>query len=113
VLFPLIATANDTQPANPAQCGPGEGDRLQRLPAPPPRRATPGRALVHQVPDHPAHGEEQPAQPRETPALATPLRTPGGERAHRQPDHRYAKRQYARSIHPLNTTEPTPGNAAP
>jgi hypothetical protein len=42
----------------------GDGDRLQSLPALPPRRASSCRALVDHVPDHPAQGEEQPAQPR-------------------------------------------------
>jgi hypothetical protein len=83
----------------------GDGDRLQSFPAPPLRRATSCRALVDHVPDHPAQGEEQPAQPRK--ALATAPRTPGGERAHRQPDRRQAKRPNARSTHP--STLPSPG----
>jgi hypothetical protein len=49
----------------------------------------------------PAQGEEQPAQPRETPALAPPPRTQGGERAHRQPDRRrQLKRRDACGNHP-------------
>ena len=89
----------------------GDGDRLQSLPALPPRRASSCRALVDHVPDHPAQGEEQPAQPRKAPALATAPRTPGDERAHRQPDRRrQAKRPNALSTHPLNITEP--GRAA-
>ncbi len=86
----------------------GDGDRLQSLPALPPRRATSCRALADHVPDHPAQGEEQPAQPRKAPALAAAPRTPGGERAHRQPDRRrQAKRPNARSTHP--STLPSPG----
>ena len=78
-----------------------DGDRLQLRPALPPRRATSCRALVEHVPDHPAHREEQPAQPRKAPALATAPRAPGGERTKRQPGHRrQAKRPNARSIHP-------------
>jgi NAD(P)-dependent dehydrogenase (short-subunit alcohol dehydrogenase family) len=81
---------------------------LQGLPALPSRRATSCRALVGHVPDHPAQGEEQPAQPRKAPALATAPRTPGGERAHRQPDRRcQAKRPNALSTHP--STLPSPG----
>ena len=87
----------------------GDSDRLQSLPALPPRRATSCRALVDHVPDHPAQGEEQPAQPRKAPALAAAPRTPGGERAHRQPDRRrrQAKRPNALSAHP--STLPSPG----
>ena len=86
----------------------GDADRLQSLPALPPRRTSSCRALVDHVPDHPAQGEEQPAQPRKGPALATAPRTPGGERAHRQPDRRrQAKSPNALSTHPL--TLPSPG----
>lgn len=86
----------------------GDGDRLQSLPALPPRRATSCRALVDHVPDHPAQGEQQPAQPRKAPALAAAPRTPGGERAHRQPGRRrQAKRPNARSTHP--STLPSAG----
>jgi hypothetical protein len=82
-------------------------DRLQSFPALPPGRATSCRALVDHVPDHPAHGEEQPAQPRKTPALAPPPRTQGGERARRQPDRRYQlKRPNARSNHPSRLPSP-------
>jgi len=86
----------------------GDGDRLQSLPALPPRRASSCRALVDHVPDQPAQGEEQPAQPRKAPALATAPRTPGGERAHRQPDRRrQARRPNALSTPP--STLPSPG----
>ena len=82
---------------------------LQSLPALPPRRATSCRALVDHVPDHPAQWEEQPAQPRKAPALASALRTTGGEQAHQQPDRRrqLAKRPDVRSTHP--STLPSPG----
>ena len=92
---------------------PGDGDWLQSLPALPPRRATSCRALVDHVPDHPAHREEQPAQPRKAPALATAPRTPGGERAHRQPDRRrQAKRPNARNTHPSTLPSAGGGGAA-
>src|SRR5215469_1627403 len=86
--------------------------RLESLPALPPRRATSCCALVDQIPDHPAQGEEQPAQPRKAPVLATAPRTPGGERAYREPGRRrQAERPNVLSTHP--PTLPSSGAALP